>query len=94
LITPLQFKKALQKDELAYLAILKEVNDIPAETADPHSKQQSKVQKEYADILQTTLPQELPPPQTVDHTIEVIPGQSPPSKAPYHLAPVELTELK
>lgn len=36
----------------------------------------------------------LPPSRSVDFSIELLPGTSPISMAPYHMAPVELKELK
>ena len=36
----------------------------------------------------------LPPEREVDLDIEVLPGTTPISRAPYHMAPTELKELK
>ncbi|XP_028072242.1 uncharacterized protein LOC114274495 [Camellia sinensis] len=48
---------------------------------------------EYADVFPDELPG-LPPKRDVDFTIELQPGTSPISIAPYHMAPAELQELK
>jgi hypothetical protein len=40
------------------------------------------------------LPKDLPPKRRVDHTIEVMPGVAPPTKAPYRMNHEELKELK
>ncbi|XP_061998922.1 uncharacterized protein LOC133716220 [Rosa rugosa] len=50
------------------------------------------VVSEYADVFQE-IPG-LPPKRVMDFTIDVIPGTSPISKAPYRMAPAELQELK
>ena len=36
----------------------------------------------------------LPPDREIEFTIELVPGTTPISKAPYRMAPTELTELK
>ncbi|KAL9259847.1 Retrovirus-related Pol polyprotein from transposon 17.6-like protein [Drosera capensis] len=40
------------------------------------------------------LPKKLPPRREVDHKIELEPGTRPPARAPYHMAPTELEELR
>lgn len=40
------------------------------------------------------LAKKLPPRREVDHKIELKPDTKPPSMAPYHMAPLELEELK
>ncbi|KAL2632608.1 hypothetical protein R1flu_004087 [Riccia fluitans] len=49
---------------------------------------------DYADVLTDELPEELPPWREVDHTIELVPEATPPSKAAYRLNQVEMGELK
>ena len=49
--------------------------------------------KEFPDVFPEELPG-LPPEREVDLFIEVLPGTIPISKAPYHMAPTELKELK
>ncbi|XP_028112688.1 uncharacterized protein LOC114310793 [Camellia sinensis] len=48
---------------------------------------------EYADVFPTELPG-LPPTREVDLSIELQPGTTPISMAPYRMAPAELRELK
>src|SRR5262249_15893783 len=49
--------------------------------------------REFPDVFADDLPG-LPPSREVDFCIELIPGTSPISKAPYRMAPAELAELK
>ncbi|RVW41427.1 Retrovirus-related Pol polyprotein from transposon 17.6 [Vitis vinifera] len=49
--------------------------------------------REYPDVFPEDLPG-LPPEREVEFTIDLVPGTSPMSKAPYRMAPVELKELK
>nr|GFD48205.1 putative reverse transcriptase domain, aspartic peptidase domain protein [Tanacetum cinerariifolium] len=48
---------------------------------------------EFPDVFPNELPG-IPPVREVEFNIELIPGAEPISKAPYHMAPVELKELK
>ena len=87
-------KKSAHKNEELHLVVLRKKDDIVAEVPPSLAHLQSQIKSDYSDILVSTLPKELPPSRTVDHAIDLIPGQSPPSHAPYRLAPVELEELK
>nr|GFD09733.1 putative reverse transcriptase domain-containing protein [Tanacetum cinerariifolium] len=48
---------------------------------------------EFPDVFPDELPG-IPPVREVEFIIELISGAKPISKAPYHMAPVELKELK
>ena len=48
---------------------------------------------EFLDVFPQKLP-ELPPDREVEFTIDVLSITAPISKAPYHIAPVELEEVK
>ena len=48
---------------------------------------------EFLDVFPEKLPR-LPPKREVDMAIEVLHGTTPISRAPYHMAPIELKELK
>jgi len=87
-------KKSIRKNEQLHLVVLRKKDDIVAEVADPLSHFESQIKLDYSNILVMTLPKELPPSRSVDHAIDLIPGQSPPSCAPCRLAPIELEELK
>ena len=49
--------------------------------------------KEFFDVFTEEL-SGLPPEKEVDLSIEVLPGTNPISRTPYHMAPIELKELK
>ena len=49
--------------------------------------------KEFSDVFPEEL-SGLAPERKVDLAIEVLPGTTPISKAPYHMAPIEQKELK
>nr|GEY29083.1 uncharacterized protein [Tanacetum cinerariifolium] len=51
------------------------------------------VVRKFVDVFPDELP-ELPPAREIEFGIELIPGAEPISKAPYHMAPVELKEIK
>ncbi len=52
------------------------------------------VLKEFPDVMPEELPEDLPPKRRVDHAIKVMPGVTPPAKAPYRMTHEELKELK
>src|SRR4051812_1361738 len=49
---------------------------------------------EYQNVFPERLPQELPPKRDADLRINLIPGSTPPTRAPYRMSTVELAELK
>jgi len=49
---------------------------------------------EYQDVFPEELPQKLPQKREADLRINLIPGSSPPTRAPYRMSTTELTELK
>ena len=51
------------------------------------------VVNEFEDVFPEELPG-LPPEREIEFEIELLPGVSPISQAPYRMAPVELKELK
>ena len=94
MLSAMQFKKGLRRDEESYLAILKEHDDeelivgvdVPTEVQD--------VLEEFKDVMPNELPKKLPPRREVDHQIELEPGTKPPALSPYRMAPPELAELR
>ena len=48
--------------------------------------------RDYPDVFPNDLPS-LPPEREVEFTIDLAPGTTPISKAPYRMAPMELKEL-
>lgn len=48
----------------------------------------------YKDVFPDDLPNKLPPVRHIEHSIDLVPGSTPPSKQPYKMSPKELNELK
>ena len=63
------------------------------ESLDSHVPYDVPVVSEFVDVFPDELPG-LPPHREVEFGIDPVPGAAPISKAPYHLSPVELKELK
>ncbi|XP_035838246.1 uncharacterized protein LOC118485856 [Helianthus annuus] len=81
-----QASRSLRKQNLAFLAHVVEqkgkgenISDVP-------------VVCDFTDVFPEDLPS-LPPPRSVDFRIDLVPGATPVTRAPYHLAPSELQEL-
>ena len=60
----------------------------------PYPKQVQSILNEFSDIFPRDLPAGLPLPRDVDHHIELVLGAKPPHRAPYHMSPKGLDELK
>ncbi|KAI5318427.1 hypothetical protein L3X38_038135 [Prunus dulcis] len=87
LISAMTAKKLLRKGCSGYLAHVVDtrkhelkLEDIP-------------VVRDFPDVFPDDLPG-LPPHREIEFTIELLPGTSPISQAPYRMAPAELKELK
>jgi hypothetical protein len=52
------------------------------------------VLNEFPNVMPEELHEDLPPRRRVDHVIEVMPGVTPPAKAPYRMSHEELKEIK
>nr|GFA31862.1 putative reverse transcriptase domain-containing protein [Tanacetum cinerariifolium] len=62
-------------------------------TSDVPSIHEQPIVSEFPDVFPDELPR-IHPVREVEFNIELIPGSEPISKAPYHMAPIELKELK
>ena len=91
LLSALQFKKGVRRNEPTYVAV-PAVYEDPAEEIIPPEVNQ--VLKMFGDVMPDQLPKALPPRRGIDHQIELVPGAKPPTKAPYRMAPPELEELR
>ena len=80
-------KKLLGKGCQGYLAY------VMKREVEPLELQQIPVVREFLDLFPAELPG-LPPEREVEFSIELLPGTSPISRAPYRMAPTELRELK
>ncbi|XP_075082492.1 uncharacterized protein LOC142166855 [Nicotiana tabacum] len=91
LISAIAFEKVLKSGEETYLTALVEVkSDVQIEVPDCVED----LLKEFKDVMPPELPRELPPRREIDHRIELIPGSLPLVRPPYHMSPMELTELR
>ena len=85
-ISALQASSLLRKSCQGFLAyVVNEKNDLKLEDIP--------IVKDYPDVFLEDLPS-LPPEREVEFTIDLAPGTTPISKAPYRMAPMELKELK
>ncbi|KAL0561497.1 hypothetical protein IC582_001926 [Cucumis melo] len=87
LISALKVKKLLRKGCIAFLAHVVEVQEEKLKPEDVP------VVNEYLDVFPADL-SGLPPDREVKFTIELLPGTTPISQAPYGMAPSELKEPK
>ncbi|RVW59550.1 Transposon Tf2-12 polyprotein [Vitis vinifera] len=88
----MQVKKGLKREEVTYLATLKEEKDDGS--GEPMPKEIEGVLDEFKDVMPPELPKRLPPRREEDHKIELEPGAKPPAMGPYRMAPPELEELR
>ena len=88
----MQLEKGLKKNEVTYLAALKE--DLIDPMGDPMPMEVKKVLDEFKDVMPPESPKRLPPRRKEDHKIELELGVKPPAMGPYRMAPPELEDLR
>ncbi|GJR99785.1 putative reverse transcriptase domain-containing protein [Tanacetum coccineum] len=76
--------------EFIYHGFLANIHDTTSDVSSIHDQP---IVSEFQDVFPEELPG-IPPIRDVEFNIELIPGASPISKAPYRMAPIELKELK
>jgi len=85
----------IQPDDLVVLsrvsASLPSASEHQSSDLDPAV---AKLLEEYRDVFPDELPSGLPPARPYDHSIDLLPGSSPPAKPPYRLSPGETEELR
>ncbi|KAA0060093.1 uncharacterized protein E6C27_scaffold39G00090 [Cucumis melo var. makuwa] len=91
MISAMQLKKGLSRDEPTFMAIPLNSSENSGET-DP--KEIMHVLEKYRDVMPDSLPKSLPPRRMIDHEIELVPGAKPSAKNAYRMAPPELAELR
>ena len=92
MLSAMQLEKGLRKNEVTYLAALKEDPIDPM--GDTMPVEVKKALDEFKDVMPPELPKKLPPRRAEDHKIELEPGAKPPAMGPYRIAPLELEELR
>ncbi|KAE8699155.1 hypothetical protein F3Y22_tig00110584pilonHSYRG00049 [Hibiscus syriacus] len=91
-LSTIQLGKGIKKGDIAYMAMLKEDDEI--EKTDDLPLIIREVLEENKDVMPPELPNKLPPRREVDHKIKLEPGAKPPALAPYRMAQPELEELR
>ena len=91
MISAMQLKKGLARDDLTFMAIPLESLESSRETV---PKDILSVLEKYKDVMPDSLPKSLPPRRMTDHDIELLPWAKPPAKNAYRMAPPELAELR
>ena len=91
MLSAMQLEKGLKKNEVTYLAALKEDSINPM--GDSMLAEVKKALDEFKDVMPPELPKKLPPRREEDHKIELESGAKPPAMGPYRMAPPELEEL-
>ena len=86
-ISVMQARKLLRKGCEAFLALVLDSKRGQIELAN------ILVVKDFPNVFPEELPS-IPPVREVDLSIEILPGTTPTSRAPYRMAPTELKELK
>ncbi|XP_059437724.1 uncharacterized protein LOC132170646 [Corylus avellana] len=90
-LSAMQLKHGLRRGDVTYLAALREVKE---ESCVDAPEQVLSLLEEFEDVMPPELPKTLPPRRNVDHRIELLPGSTPPARAPYRMSPKELAELQ
>ena len=83
----MQAKKMMKEDCQAYMISVQEIKEGGPRLED------IPIVKEYPEVFPEELPG-LPPSRELDFEIELVAGTQPISKAPYRMAPAEMSELK
>ena len=92
MLSAMQLEKGLKRNEVTYLATLKEDPIDPMRDTMP--VEVKKALDEFKDVMPSELPKKLPPRREEDHKIELESGAKPPAMGPYRMAPLELEELR
>ena len=92
MLSAMQLEKGLKKNEVTYLAALKDHTVDSMGDLIPMEVQ--KVLNEFKDVMPSELPKKLPLRREEDHKIELESGAKPPAMGPYKMAPPELEELR
>ena len=92
MLSAMQLKKGLKKNEVTYLSALKKDTIDPM--GDPMPMEVEKVLDEFKGMMPPKLPKRLPPRREEDHKIKLESREKLPVMRPYMMAPPELEELR
>ncbi|WP_286497669.1 hypothetical protein, partial [Escherichia coli] len=91
LLSHTQAKRAFRKKEKTYMVW---VNQLSAEANTSKSPDLDPYISKFSDCFMEDLPPGLPKSRPEDHSIDLLPGQSPPCKAPYRVNSLEQKEIQ
>ena len=80
LLSALQFKKGVKRQELTFVAVL---GVYEQEGGEPIPPKIEGVLKKFGDVMPDQLPKILPSRREIDHQIELVSGSKSPARAPY-----------
>ena len=100
-ITGKQARHSLRQGEEGFLAYVSSADspgtrptEFNVDATGHHRNELLNLLNEYRDVLPQELPQSLPPERSINHDIDLVPGSSPPSRAPYRLSKPFMDELQ
>src|SRR6202158_5841600 len=94
LVSALQFKREVQHGEELYLALVQSPAEHSNDSKAAINRDASTIINEFKEVFPEELPSGLPPSRDIDHRIELVPGQQPPSRPTYRMSQPEMDELK
>ena len=93
-VSALQIKREVQKGEQLYLALVTPDATTSSDSKLSMSDNARAIISEFKDVFPDDLPSGLPPKRDIDHRIDLVPGQAPPSRPTYRMSQPEMDELK
>src|SRR6202051_3891419 len=93
-VSALQIKREVQKGEQLYLALVTPGASTSSDSKLSMSDNAKAIISEFKDVFPEDLPSGLPPKRDIDHRIDLVPGQAPPSRPTYRMSQPEMDELK
>ena len=82
MVSALQIKREVQKGEQLYLALVTPAASPSNDSKLSMSENARAIISEFKDVFPEDLPSGLPPKRDIDHRIDLVPGQAPPSRLP------------
>ena len=91
LLRAMQLKRAIRKKDVEemYVGLLNDMQEREEDT-EITAKRVKNILEEYKDILVEEITIGLPPVRKIEHSIELVLGEKPPSRPMYQLSPPEL----
>lgn len=93
LVNAIKIGRDVRSQSAEVFALIIKPQDDSATVASDHPMVRS-ILADYADVIRDDLPPGLPPARSLTHTIDIIPGSTPPHRLPYRLTYDEIEELE